>query len=197
MSQSDAKAVETAFEPQWVEIETRYEGWEAWRISVYVALMPDKTVGVTGLRIDPVTDADVGLRDQRLNAIRMRALPFGALVSEARAWVSANVFHNQDAVARHLDQARRDANLHEIEELRAARVLEIGEAAVLQHEVVVLYLFYLLNSGTHGVRQKIARELGVHERTVDRYLAKARKAGQLPAYSSKQARHGLREELQK
>jgi len=170
------------------ESEPEVAGWEAWNVAVRVGRMPDGSLAITGLRIDPRDDYDGSIRDQRITAVRLRSLPLGYLLSDAAA-KNALLRGDDYEAFRAFNQESLIAEVrHRIAEAIADRAKDVGREQARLEMVAVVYRNAL--AANEPLRASVADALNVSLTTVDRLLARARRNGLLAPHESSRARNG-------
>lgn len=178
--------------------------WEPWDIHIDLGTMPDGTVAPIGLTIKAREDYDGSRRDQRLTVAKLRRFPLGLVTAAAKhasyegsdEWERVRLLG--DAVL-----ARADAQLLAHEQRMGdfaadldARVRQVYRDGGLTEREITLqraadyYREAQRDPDTKSPRQYVAAAMGVSPRTVDVYLADARKEGYLEPYDGPQGKHG-------
>lgn len=186
-------------EDGWILEERPLNGFEAWKIQVKVAQMPDGSSAITGLRMEPREDFEGSLFNQRITSATLRRIPLTLLQHEAAQWIALLVAADpQSWFASMLDthQAQKD-HVHELlaeetQHQHDQRAKEVGMQFTELEEVAREYL-RAQSDNVRAVRKRVAQRLGVCERTVDRRVRKAREAGLLPKYHGRQGKYGTKE----
>ncbi len=184
----------------WVGYKVPLRGWEPWTVLARVEAMPDGTVALVGLRIEPRDDYDGSMYDQQLTATQLRSLPVGALKHFAAAWFyvrsqlspdeAREPFHlHLEASHAQLQSSLLDEYLATVEEGVAMRKQRGSVTEAHLFEVSALYKL-AERLGESNIRLFVAEHAGMSIRTVDRRLADARRTGLLPPYRHAQGKHG-------
>lgn len=173
---------------EWL-VASAVPGWDGWHVQLQVGRLLDGTPVLKGLLLEPNDMFDGQSAEQVLTTQRLRRLPLGLLLA-AGAQCLAEEAGDVETQNR-LDEALFDASKrHAVGLVEAASRERLGDALYLHERIVGLQRAYVQRQGPHGVRQHIAEQLGIHERTVDRHLARARKLGELEPYRGKRGKFG-------
>ena len=148
----------------WVEV-TDISGWDNYQIEVLAAMIEGQPC-LVGVKIEPRHEKHL----EAISGSKLRRLPIPDLTKVAVA--ALNFEEVKTALDRMTAAAERRPVKHDA---RASTTVE---------QVVEAYLA-AVSSGSTKPRKDTAFALGVSTRTLDPYLAKARKTGLLPAYNRK------------
>ena len=174
----------------WILEDRPLDGFEPWIVQVRIAPMPDGSSAITGIRIEPRDDFEGSLFDQRVTSTTLRKVPLSVLRHEAIGWKKLLVEENPEGWVDSIVNKFESLTDLDRRTLREVRVEEVGEKQVQLEEVIEAYQYAGGNPAGGSRRQQVAKILGVCERTVDRRLMKARKAGLLERFPGRQGKHG-------